>query len=90
MLEPQGVDSWFAWNFFDGILMQKEGFSAYVFEDLAAEILKNDENLRSILAQKRADDPKFATNAWAQLDFVYKNSPFYEKTHNLYPVARAK
>ncbi len=89
MLEPQGVDSWFAWNFFDGILMQKEGFSAYVFEDLAAEILKNDENLRSKLAQKRADDPKFATNAWAQLDFVYKNSPYYEKTHNLYPVARA-
>ncbi len=90
MLEPQGIDSWFAWNFFDGILMQKEGFSSYVFEDLAVEILEKDEDLREKLAQKRADDPKFAANGWAQLDFVYKNSSYYEKTHNLYPVARVK
>jgi hypothetical protein len=36
-LEPQGADSFFAWNFFDGILMQKEYFSPYVFEDTAAK-----------------------------------------------------
>ncbi len=89
-LEPQGIDSWFAWNFFDGILMQKEGFSSYVFEDLAAEILEKDDELRKKLAQKRSDDPKFAANGWAQLEYVYKNSPYYEKTHNLYPVGRLK
>lgn len=38
-LEPRGADSFFAWNFFDGILNQKEGFSDYVFEDVAAELL---------------------------------------------------
>ena len=70
--------------------MQKEGFSSYVFEDLAAEILEKDDELRKKLAQKRSDDPKFAANGWAQLEYVYKNSPYYEKTHNLYPVGRLK
>ena len=40
-LEPQAEDSYFAWNFFDGILGQKEGYSAYAFEDIAADYLKN-------------------------------------------------
>jgi hypothetical protein len=38
-LEPQGSDSFFNWNFFDAILDRKEGFSDYVFEDVAAEML---------------------------------------------------
>ncbi|MCR6720829.1 MAG: hypothetical protein NVV59_11160 [Chitinophagaceae bacterium] len=31
-LEPEAEDSYFTWNFFDGILGQKEGYSAYAFE----------------------------------------------------------
>lgn len=86
VLEPQGADSFFAWNFFDGILNQKEGYSDYVFEDMAAELLKNSPELRQKLEKKRSDDPVFAKSAAAQLDFVYKNSPYYEPTHRLYPV----
>ena len=40
-LEPQGVDSFFAWNFFDSVLGEKEYYSDYVFEDIAADMLKN-------------------------------------------------
>ena len=87
-LEPQAVDSYFAWNFFDSILMQKEYFSSYVFEDLAAEYLKKDPELRKRLEERKQKDSEFAKNARAQLDFVYKNTPHYEFTHNLYPVAR--
>ncbi|HEY0273889.1 MAG TPA: M14 family metallopeptidase, partial [Chitinophaga sp.] len=36
-LEPTAGDSFFAWNFFDAILAQKEDYSAYVFEDIAAD-----------------------------------------------------
>lgn len=39
-LEPEATDSFFNWNFFDIILQRKEGFSPYVFEDIALEILK--------------------------------------------------
>ncbi len=39
-LEPEAIDSFFNWNFFDTVLQQKEGFSAYVFEDKAETFLK--------------------------------------------------
>ena len=89
-LEPQGPDSFFAWNFFDGILMQKEYFSSYVFEDLAAKYLKEDPRLKKQLEARRKADPEFAKDAYAQLKFVYENSGHYEPTHNLYPVGRLK
>ncbi|MCC7028752.1 MAG: hypothetical protein IT257_00505 [Chitinophagaceae bacterium] len=38
--------------------------------------------------RKRNVDTAFAANAAAQLDFVVKSSPYYEKGHNLYPVFR--
>ena len=41
-LEPQGADSFFNWNFFDTVLQRKEGFSPYVFEDVAIEMLQQD------------------------------------------------
>lgn len=87
-LEPQATDSFFNWNFFDSILDMKEHFSAYVFEDTATELLKNNPTLKAKLDAKKASDPNFAKDGSAQLDFVYKNSDYYEKTHNRYPVAR--
>ncbi len=87
-LEPQATDSYFNWNFFDSILDMKEHYSAYVFEDTATSLLKNNPELKNKLEAKKASDTEFAKNAAAQLDFVYKNSDYYEKTHNRYPVAR--
>lgn len=88
VLEPQGMDSYFTWNFFDPILTQKEGFSSYVFEDTAEEYLKQHPELKEKLEQKRASDTAFAKSAYLQLDFVFKNSPYYEPDHNRYPVYR--
>ncbi|WP_234734265.1 M14 family metallopeptidase [Tellurirhabdus bombi] len=87
-LEPQGTDSFFAWNFFEVILGQKEHFSSYVFEDVAAEYLKSHPEVRKKLDERKAADKAFAESAAAQLDFIYRNSPYYEKTHNRYPVYR--
>jgi hypothetical protein len=87
-LEPQGVDSYFAWNFFDSILGTKEGYSPYVFDDVAAELLKKDPALRKKLDDEKAKDATLAASASAQLNFVYRNSPYFEKTYLRYPVAR--
>lgn len=87
-LEPQAPDSWFAWNFFDGILAQKEYFSSYVFEDLAAAYLKSDPTLRTALEKEKTENPGMREDARAQLNFIYQNSPHYESTHRLYPVGR--
>jgi hypothetical protein len=88
MLEPIGDDSFFAWNFFDAILQQKEGYSDYRWDDVAAEVLKNNPGLQQKLDAKKKADAKFAANASAQLDFIYKNSLYYEPGHNRYPVYR--
>ena len=87
-LEPKGVDSYFKWNFFDTIMQEKEGYSAYVFEDLAAKLLKASPELQQALKEKVAADPAFAKSANAQLDFIYENSAYHEKEYMRYPVFR--
>lgn len=87
-LEPQAVDSYFNWNFFDAILQQKEYFSAYVFEDTAAKLLKDDPRLKAEFEAKKKADTAFAQNGETQLDWVYMHSIYYEKTHMEYPVYR--
>ncbi len=88
VLEPQADDSYFAWNYFDGILGQKEGYSSYAFEDIAEQYLKENPAVNAKLEQRRATDSAFARNGSAQLNFVYQNSPYYEPDHLRYPVFR--
>ncbi|MCO6176109.1 M14 family metallopeptidase [Flavobacterium sp. NRK F10] len=89
-LEPEAVDSYFNWNFFDPILQQKEYFSAYVFEDLAKDLLDSDPELKEEFEAKKKADEKFAASSSAQLDWVYTHSDYYEKAHRHYPVYRIK
>ncbi|WP_310396603.1 M14 family metallopeptidase [Hymenobacter sp.] len=87
-LEPQATDSFFAWGFFDSVLQQKEHFSDYVFEDVAADLLGRDPALRQRLEKLKAENPTFAASGAAQLEWVYLNSAYHEPGHNRYPVAR--
>jgi hypothetical protein len=86
ILEPRAADSFFAWGFFDPILQQKEWFSDYVFEDIAADLLASDPALRQALEATRAADPALANDAWGQLYWVYQRSPYFEPGYRLVPV----
>ncbi len=87
-LEPEAVDSYFNWNFFDAMLGQKEYYSPYVFEDTATKLLKDNKALKTAFEMEKSINPKFSQDGEAQLDWVYKHSEYYEKTHRLYPVFR--
>ena len=87
-LEPQAPDSFFNWNYFDTILQQKEGFSPYVFEELAENILQTNHKLAEAYKQKLENDSKFKDSWYAQLDWIHKHSKYYEKAHKNYPVYR--
>ena len=87
-LEPQAPDSFFNWNFFDTVLQQKEGFSAYVWEDKALELLNNNPKLKQEFNQRKKDLTEFNNNWYAQLDWIHKQSDYYEKAHMQYPVYR--
>ncbi|MDO4228242.1 MAG: M14 family metallopeptidase [Capnocytophaga sp.] len=85
-LEPEAVDSFFNWNFFDAILQQKEYFSPYVFEDIALEFLKKNPHLKDSLEIKKKNDKNFAKNSYEQLNWIYRQTPHYEKSHLRYPI----
>ncbi len=87
-LEPLAPDSFFNWNFFDTILQQKEGFSPYVWEDLALEFLESHPEIKKEFETIKSEDPEFAKNWYLQLDWIHKKSPNYEKAHLRYPIIR--
>jgi hypothetical protein len=89
-LEPSATDSFFNWNFFDTILQQKEGFSPYVWEDKAQMLLKMNPKLQIEYNLKKSYNKDFAENWYAQLEWLHKNSPHYEKAHLRYPIYRLK
>ena len=87
-LEPQATDSFFAWGFFDSILQQKEHFSDYVFEDLAADLLAQNPAMRQQLEAAKKADPALAASGPRQLEWVYQHSPYAEPGYRRYPVLR--
>jgi len=89
-LEPTAPDSFFNWNFFDTILQQKEGFSPYVWEDRAMQLLRENPKLQIEYNIKISYDEDFANNWYTQLDWLHKQSSNYEKAHLQYPVYRLK
>lgn len=89
-LEPQAPDSFFNWNFFDTVLQQKEGFSPYVWEDRALELLNNNPKLKEAFEHRKKDLTEFNNNWYAQLDWIHKQSEYYENAHMQYPVYRVK
>ena len=89
-LEPEAPDSFFAWNFFDAILQQKEHFSSYVFEDHALKILEDNPKIKEELEAAKAEDSSLSENAYRQLDFIYQRSEHREPEYLRYPIFRIK
>lgn len=87
-LEPTTTDSFFNWNFFDTVLQQKEGFSAYVYEDLAKELLEQQPELNKEFQEKKKADAEFSKNSSAQLNWLHKKSGIREKSFLRYPIFR--
>lgn len=85
-LLPDAIDSFFSWNFFDAILQQKEGYSPYVWDIKAAELLSQYPDLKKRFEEKLEEDSGFKSNLSAQQYWVYQNSMHAEKAYLDYPV----
>ena len=86
MLEPQSVDSLFAWGFFNEILQRTEYIEGYVVAPFAEKMLADDPKLKAEFEAKLAADPKFAADPTARLQWFYERSRFYDDRYLLYPV----
>lgn len=86
VLDPRFEDSYFSWNYFDSYIQQKEYFSSYVFEEKAIEILNNNAELKSRYEEKKRTEIEFASDRYAQLNFIYANSEYMEPSLNILPI----
>jgi len=59
-----------------------------LFEETADSLLKSNADLKKRFEEKKSSDEKFRNSARQQLDFIYKNSPYYEPEFMRYPVGR--
>lgn len=89
LLEPQAPDSLLAWGEFNNTFEQKEYMEPYVAEMVAREMLAKDPALKVSFEQRLKDDPAFAKDPQARLDFFYRRHPSYDHRYRLYPVLRA-
>lgn len=87
-LEPEAVDSFFNWNFFDSILSRKEYYSAYIFEDYAFQMLNQNSSLKKEFEKLKSEDSKFASDSRMQLEWLFNKSPFYSDIPMKYPIGR--
>lgn len=88
LLDPRGLDSFVAWNFFDTIFQRKEYGEDYVVVPLARKMLADDPALAREFEAKLLADSAFAANPWARVDFFYRRSKWADPEHELDPVAR--
>jgi hypothetical protein len=88
IFEPDAPDSYLHWGFFNAIFEQKEYSETYVMERVAREMIQDDPDLNAEFDKLREENPGFAENQWAQLNWFYSRSPWWDARKNLYPVAR--
>lgn len=88
LLEPQAPDSLAAWGLFNTAFEQKEYMEDYVAESVAREMLAADPALRRRFEEKLRNDPEFAKNPAARLEFFYRLHPAWDRDLNRYPVLR--
>ena len=89
LLEPQAPDSLLHWGFINAMFEAKEYGEPRVLEKLARDMLARDPALKAEFEQKLHDDPAFAANPGARLEFFFERSPWYAAQRvGAYPVLR--
>jgi len=88
ILEPMAGDSMAAWGEFNNAFERKEYMERYVAEEEARKMLARDPALRARFERRLKDDPEFAKNPGARLDFFYRLHPAWDGGTNRYPVMR--
>jgi hypothetical protein len=88
LLEPRAPDSFAAWGFFNAHFEAKEYMENYVAEEVARQMLAAHPEIATEFQERLANDPQFAKDPEARLDFFYRLHPSWDERLNVYPVMR--
>lgn len=88
LLEPESVDSFFQWGYFNTIFTQTEYMETYIMEPLIAKMLAEDSGLKKRFEEKKSAEPDFAKSPRAIYQWFYSQTPYYDQNWKVIPVGR--
>ncbi len=88
LLEPNTNDSFIKWGFFNAIFEQKEYYEIYSMVPVAERMYNENTELKNEFIGLTHDDKKFAENIYERLNYFYKNSDYFDKKFNVYPILK--
>ncbi|MEP2296963.1 M14 family metallopeptidase, partial [Algoriphagus sp.] len=88
LMEPESVDSFFQWGYFNTIFTQTEYMETYIMEPLIAKMLAEDSDLKARFESKKTNDANFAKSPRAIYQWFYAQTPYYDQNWKVIPVGR--
>lgn len=89
LLEPAGPDAFVAWGEFNAAFERKEYVEEYVLAPFARDLLARDPAAKADFERRLSEDPAFANDPKARLEFFYRRHPSFDEAWGLYPILRA-
>ena len=86
LLQPEAVDSFFSWGFFNSIFQRTEYSENYALLPYAEKMLKENNNINDAFEHKLTNDAEFRKSDKKRLEWLYSQTPFYDDGYLKYPV----
>lgn len=88
LLEPESVDSFFQWGYFNSIFSQTEYMETYIMEPLIAKMLSEDADLKKRFEEEKASNPEFEKSPRTVYSWFYEQTPYFDQNWKVIPVGR--
>jgi hypothetical protein len=88
LMEPESVDSFFQWGYFNTIFTQTEYMETYIMEPLIAKMLEDNADLKVRFETKKNTEPDFAKSPRAIYQWFYAQTPYFDQNWKVIPVGR--
>ncbi|RAI94875.1 M14 family metallopeptidase [Algoriphagus yeomjeoni] len=88
LLEPESVDSFFQWGYFNSIFSQTEYMETYIMEPLIAKMLSEDADLKKRFEEEKATNLEFAKSPRQVYRWFYEQTPYFDQNWKVIPVGR--
>ncbi|MFO7722219.1 MAG: M14 family metallopeptidase [Bacteroidales bacterium] len=85
-LEPASPESFLRWGFFNAIFEQKEYAESYVMEKMAREMIAKNPSLLEEFKAFDATLPDSPAKMWAQYNWWFERTPYFDAMKDVYPV----
>lgn len=88
LMEPESIDSFFQWGYFNSILAQTEYMETYIMEPLIAKMLSQDVDLKKRFEEEKASNAEFAKSPGAIYSWFYRQTPYFDQNWKVIPTGR--